>query len=165
MMLWYLSLFSLWLRAILCFYTAFLHQSYYFFCLGKSGASFSSVVVVCSPPSFTVWAWTYLTRWKQTHRVCTAWGRGAASSICVRMINTSQTLSLALIGCVEPGAVDSCKSNYGHWVEPQIVDFYTADLYLILLSDHNYSFSKDNKKIVTDYSFKCDYFSVLITPL
>ena len=46
----------------------------------------------------------------------------------LRMIDTSQTLPLALIGCIEPGAVDSCKSNYSHWVEPQTVDFYTADL-------------------------------------
>ena len=34
------------------------------------------------------------------------------------------------------------------------MDFYTADLYLILLSDHNDNFSKYNKKIVTGYSFK-----------
>ena len=57
------------------------------------------------------------------------------------MIDISQTLPLALIGCVDLGVVDSCKSNYGHWVEPQ-----TADLYLILLSDHNDNFSKYNKK-------------------
>ena len=31
--------------------------------------------------------------------------------------------------------------------------FYTADLLLILLSDHYDNFSKYNKKIVTDYSF------------
>ena len=73
-------------------------------------------------------------------------GRGVASSVCTRVIDTSQTLPLALIGCIEPGAVDSCKSNYSHWVEPQTVDFYTADLYLILLSDHNDNFSNYNKK-------------------
>ena len=56
------------------------------------------------------------------------------------MIDTSQTL--ALTGCTDSRAVDSCKSNKGHWVEPQTVDFYTADLYLIVLSDHNYGFSK-----------------------
>ena len=32
--------------------------------------------------------------------------------------------------------------------------FYTADLYRILLSDHNENFSKYNKKKVTDYGFK-----------
>ena len=58
-----------------------------------------------------------------------------------------------VIGCDEPGAVDSCKSNYSHWVEPQTVDFYTADLYLNLLSDHYDNFSKHIKKIITDYSF------------
>ena len=64
------------------------------------------------------------------------WGRRAAGSVCMRVIDTSQTLSLALIGCFEPGGVDSCKSNYSHRVEPKAVDFYTADLFLILLSDH-----------------------------
>ena len=34
------------------------------------------------------------------------------------------------------------------------MDFYTADLHLILLSDHNGNFSKYNKNIVTEYSFK-----------
>ena len=34
----------------------------------------------------------------------------------------------------------------GHWVKPQTVDFYTADLYLILLSDYDDNFSKYNKK-------------------
>ena len=63
----------------------------------------------------------------------------------MRMIDTSLTLPLALIGCVDPGAGESCTSNYSHWVEPQ-----TADLYLILLSDHNDNF---NQKIVTDNSF------------
>ena len=40
-------------------------------------------------------------------------------------------------------------------VVPQTVDSYTADLFLILLLDHNDNFSKCNKKIVTDYSFTC----------
>ena len=38
-------------------------------------------------------------------------------------------------------------------MEPQTVDFYTAELYLILLSDHEDSFSKYNQKRITDYSF------------
>ena len=38
-------------------------------------------------------------------------GRRAASSICMTMIDTSQTLPLAVIGCVYPGPADSCKSN------------------------------------------------------
>ena len=34
--------------------------------MGSGGTCFccSVVVVVCSPPLFTVWAWTYLTRWE-----------------------------------------------------------------------------------------------------
>ena len=72
----------------------------------------------------------------------------------MRVINTSQTLSLALIGCVDLGAVYSCKSNYSHWVEPQTVDFYTADLYLVLLSDHNGNFSKYNPKYLQTTALK-----------
>ena len=60
-------------------------------------------------------------------------GRGGASSLCSRVIDTSQTRPLALIGCVEAEVVDSDKSNYSNWVEPQ-----TADLYLILLSDRQF---------------------------
>ena len=81
----------------------------------------------------------------------------------MRLTDTSQTLSLALIGCTEPGVVDSCKSNWGHWVETQTVDFYTADLYLILLSDHNDNFSKYNQKIVSHYSF--NHLSQIMVPL
>ena len=44
------------------------------------------------------------------------------------------------------GAVDSWKSNYSHLVETQTVDFYTADQYQILLSDHNDNLSKFNFK-------------------
>ena len=69
--------------------------------------------------------------------------------------DTSQTLPLAVIGCIEPGAVNSCKSNYGHWVEPQTVDFYTADLYLSLLSGHNDNFSKYNQNIVHITALNC----------
>ena len=61
--------------------------------------------------------------------------REGGCQVCTRVIDTSQTLPLTLIGCVGPGAADSCRSNYSHWVEPQ-----TADLYLILLSDHNDNF-------------------------
>ena len=66
-------------------------------------------------------------------RTVTALGRGTASRVCTRVIDTSQTLPLALIGCVDLGAVNSCKSNYSHWVEP--------------LSDHH-NLSNNNKKIV-----------------
>ena len=75
-----------------------------------------------------------------------AGGAGAACSLCTRVTGTSQTLSFPLIGCVEAGEMDSCKSNYSHWVEPQTVDFYTADLCLIMLSDHNLAKKKKKKK-------------------
>ena len=70
---------------------------------------------------------------------------GGGSIIWTCIIDTSQTLLLAPIGCADPGVVDSCKSNYSQWVEPQTVDFYTADLCLILLLDHDDNFSKYNK--------------------
>ena len=78
-----------------------------------------------------------------------AGGVGAACSLCTRVTGTSQTLSFPLIGCVEAGEMDSCKSNYSHWVEPQTVDFYTADLCLIMLSDHNLAKKKKKKKLQT----------------
>ena len=77
--------------------------------------------------------------------VRTVWGRGLPAALCVNMIDISQTLPSALIGCVNSGAADSCKQKYSHWVEPQTVDIFTVDLYLILLSDHNDGFSKHKK--------------------
>ena len=50
--------------------------------------------------------------------------------------------------------MDSCKSLYDRWVDPETVNYVTAYLYLILLSDHNDNFSKYNTKIITDCSFK-----------
>ena len=124
-----------------------------------NGGAFFGSVVVCSPPLCEL---GHIWSGKSKHCTCvgeghfpvhTTWGRGTASSVCMRMTDTSQTLPLALIGCIDLGTVDSSKSNYSHWVVPQTVDFYTADLYLILLSDQNETFSKYNQKIVTDYSF------------
>ena len=85
------------------------------FNVGYVGAFFGSVFVVCSLPLFTVWVWTI---WpgKSRHCACVGeghcWvralqGRGAASSM-EENDDTSQTLPLALIGCVDPWAVDSC---------------------------------------------------------
>ena len=48
-----------------------------------------------------------------------------------------------LIGCVDPGVEDSCKSNYSHWVEPQTLDFYTADIIMTILANIT------NKKLQT----------------
>ena len=56
--------------------------------------------------------------------------------------NQLLTKSLAPIGCVDLVAVDSCKPNYSHWLATQTVDCFTVDLCVILLSDHNDSFSK-----------------------
>ena len=54
--------------------------------------------------------------------------------------------SLNLSDTADLGVVDYCKSNHSDWVEPQTVDFYSVDLDLILLSDHNDNFSKYNPK-------------------
>ena len=77
--------------------------------------------------------------WPGESRHC-ACVRRADGRTCMRVTDTSQTRPLALIGCVDPGEADSCKSKYSHWVEPQ-----TADLHLILLSNHNDNFSKYNQ--------------------
>ena len=70
---------------------------------------------------------------KSTH--CTS------SSVCMSMIDTSQKLASALIGCVDSEAIDSCKSNQ----KPQTVDFFIVDLHFILLPDHYDNFSKYKK--------------------
>ena len=147
------------------FLHCFPHQCSYFFSLtwamvGHSLALLLSVLHHCLQFG--------LTNVSDQVRADTAsvWGRDTAQYVLrewgelpYAAYDTSETLPLALIGCVDPGAVDSCKWNYSHWVEPQIVDFYTADL--ILLSDHNDNFSKYNKKIVTDYNINRHFFLVL----
>ena len=129
MALGYLSQFSFWLGPIVSFYTASLWRgqwwSIFRFC-------WYSAIVYSLGLSLTL---------SDQVRAGTAPVRGKGA-VCTRMSDTSQTLPLALIGCVYQQAVDSCKSNYSHWVEPQTVDFYTADLYLLLLSDHNDNFCK-----------------------
>ena len=113
--------------AVLCFYSSFLRQSSSVYSLGLSLNVFDHVRAGTASARGRGAEW------------------GAARSICMRVIDTSQALTLALIAWV-----DSCKSNYSNWVDPQTVIFYTADLCLILLSDHNDNFSKYNKK---DYNF------------
>ena len=152
MMLRYLSLLSRWLGPVLCVYTAFLHQSSCFLSLTWTmvGAFFSSVVVVCSPPLFTVWAWTYLTRWEQQLHLCQ--GRGAASSICrrVTLLRHSPWLWLVVLTRKRWNFANQIRATgWSHRV-----DSYTADLYLIVLSDCDDNLMKYNKKIVTDNNFK-----------
>ena len=57
-----------------------------FLCLlfdaGNGGAFFSSVVVGCSPPLFTIWAWKCLTRSEQTLHL--RWGGALPSMRCMR---------------------------------------------------------------------------------
>ena len=122
--------------------------------MGNGGAFFSSVfvvgvVVVCSPPLFgneSIWPG------KSRHCV----GKGNAEHMW-----EGGGLPLGSDWLYVAGSGRFLPSNYSHWVEPQTVDFYTTDLYLILLSDHNDSFSKYNQKLVTDYSFKCSILVVL----
>ena len=134
MMLRYLSLFSLWLGPVLSFYTAHLRQSCYLFSLMLAMLGYFSALLLLSVlRHFLQFGLACIWPGKSRHWACVgegdcpvhaAWGRGAASSIRTRMIDTSQTLSLALIGCIELGAMDSCKSNYSHLVEPQTVHFH-----------------------------------------
>ena len=75
MILWYLSLFSLWLGPILSFYTAFLHQSSYFFSLLRAMVGhFSALLLLsvlrhCSPFGLEV-------IWPGKSRHCTCVGEG-----------------------------------------------------------------------------------------
>ena len=128
MMLCYLFLFSLWLSSILSFHTAFLSQSSYFFCLTCAMLTHSLALLLLLSVLHHCLQFGLESIWPGKGRHCTcageghcpvhtAWGRGAASRVCTRVNDTSQTLPLALIGCIELAAVDSCKSNYSHWVE------------------------------------------------
>ena len=127
------------------------------FDMGSGGANCGTgVLLLCCLPAIVS---TLSLNLSDQVRAGAAWGRGLTAvyvwAWLTLLVHTlAQTLLLALIGCVKTGAVDSCKSNYSHWVEPQTVDFYTADLDLILLSDHNHNFSKYNQNIVTDYNVK-----------
>ena len=102
------------------------------FNVGNGGACFCSVVVVCSPPLFTVWSVRYLTRWQQELHLHREGGAQQYAQEWLTLLRHAPWL-----WWVE----DSCRSNYSHWVEPQ-----TADLYLILLSDHNDNLSWYNKQ-------------------
>ena len=102
-----MSLFSLWLVSILSFYTAFLCQSSYFFSLTWAVVGHFLVLlllsVLCHCLQFEL---EYLTKEEQTlwlrgeGALPSTWGRGAV--LFTRMIDTSQTLPFALIGCIEP---------------------------------------------------------------
>ena len=141
--LWHLSKFFLWFGPILSFHTTF-HQSSYFFSLTWSAVGHFSALLLFS----VLHHWLQFEDeleliWNRGEQTLRLRKGGALPSTRVRreglpqrLIDTSQTLPLALIGFVYLGVGDSCKSNYSHWVEPQ-----TADLYLILLSDHNDNFS------------------------
>ena len=128
MMLQYLSLFSLWFSPVLCFYAACLHQSSYFFSLTWAMVGHSSTLLLLSVlhhclqfglESFWPGKSRHCTCAGEEHcPVYTAWGEGGCQ-VCTRVIGTSQTLPFALIGCVDLWEVDSCKSNYSHWVKPQ----------------------------------------------
>ena len=142
MTLWDLSLFSLWLGPVLSFYSAFVLLSYISSLVGNGGTCFCSVVVVvCSPPLFTVWVWSYLTRWEQ---ILHLHGGGGLLRACAREWLTLPRHAPWLWSVVliqERWILTNQITYYSHWVELQ-----TADLYLILLSDHNNNFSKYNQK-------------------
>ena len=123
MMLQYLSFFSLWLGPTflftLLFFVSLVNTSLW---CGQYFWHFSALTLLSVLRHCLHFGLEFERVWPGKSRHCTCageghcpvhavWGRGAASSVCMRMIETSQTLSLALIGCVDPEAVDSCKSN------------------------------------------------------
>ena len=114
----YLSLFSLWLSPILCFYTAFLCQSSCFFSLTWAMVGQFLVLLLLLSVLHHCSQFGHESIWpgnpNPKSRHCTCVREGVASSVCTRVMDSSQTLPLALIGCTELGAVDSCKSNYSH---------------------------------------------------
>ena len=157
MTLRYLSLFSLWLGPALCLYTAFLHQSFCFFSLtwatvGHSSALLMSVLRHCLQFGLeSIWPGKsrhYTCAGEGHCPVCAAWGRGPASSICTRVIDTSQTLTWLWLVVLSQEqwiiANNIIATGWSHrWLTCML--FY-CQIY--------YNFSKYNNKIVTDYSFK-----------
>ena len=97
MMVRYLSLFSLWLGPILSFYTAFLRQSFYFFSFAWAmEGHFSALLLLSVLHHCLQFGFDLKHFWPGKSRHCP--GCGTASS----MIDSSQTLPLALIACGNP---------------------------------------------------------------
>ena len=95
--------------------------------MGNGGAFFSSVdsvIVYSSSLSLNVSDQVRAGTVPVQGRGTAQYLEGGCHSVGKRKIDSSQTLNLPLIGRVNPGAVYSCKSSKGHWVEPQTVDFY-----------------------------------------
>ena len=118
MTLRYLSLFFLWLGPIISFYTAFHHDSSYFFSLMWAMVGHSLALLLLSVLHH------YLQFGLELEHISPGKSRY----------------------CICTGEGQWILANYSHWVEPQTVEYYIADVYLILLCDHNDSFSKYNKK-------------------
>ena len=117
MTLRYLSLFSLWLGPVLCFYSAFLPQSYDFFSLTWAMVVHVLVLLLLSVLHRLIWPG------KSRHfasRYAPEW---------LTLLRCSPLLWLVVLSQIS----GFLQIIYGHWVEPQ-----TAGQYLILLSDHNW---------------------------
>ena len=107
MTLWYLSLFSI---QSFVFIPIFLRQSSYFFSLMWAMMGHSSALLLLSVLRHCLqFGLENIWPGKSRHCACTgeghcpvraAWGRWATSSVCTRVIDTSQTLTVALISCI-----------------------------------------------------------------
>ena len=134
---WCLSSFSLWLGPLLCFYSAFLRQSSYFFSLMWAMAGHSSALLLLSVLHHCLQF--------ELKLIWPGKSRHFASRYASEWF-TPLRLPSALISCTKSGGF--LQINHGHWVEPQ-----TADQYLILPSDHNDNFSKYNKNFILYSNF------------
>ena len=128
MTLQYSSLFSLWFGPILHFYTDFLRQSSYFFSLKWVNAGHFSALLLfhhCLQLSLKisdqVRAGTAPAPGRGTAQYTLCQGGGLQAVYAWEWYFSNTSLRS------DPWVVDSCKSNYSHWVEP--VDFYTAVSY------------------------------------
>ena len=164
---WYLSLFSICLGPILCFYTALLRQSSYFFSLTWAVVGHFLALLLLSVLRHCVqldctqwqqWDWTYLARYEQALHLC---GVGAlCSTRCVREGGCQQCMHENdwHFSDTPVGSDWLCWSRSGGFLQitgwsHRWLIFYTADLYLILLSNHNANFSKYNKTWLATTAF------------
>ena len=159
MTLWYLSFFSFWLGPILCFDTAFLHQCSYFFSLTWAMMGTFWLCCCCLFPAIVyslafkvsdqVRAGTAPARWRGTSQYVLHEGGGLPAANArewLTLLRHSLWLWLVVL-------------SWERWILANQIratgrthnrGFYTADLYLILLSDHNHNFCKYNQKDITE---------------
>ena len=158
MILWYLSLFSLWFSPILCFYAAFLRQSCYLIALMSAMLGHFSALFLLSVLCHYLQFGFELSDQVRAGTV-PVWGRGTVEYVLCRggglpaawkrmMTLLRHCPWLWLVVLIHERWI--LASDWMQWwpLGGATVGLFTADLYRILLSDHYDNFSKYNKQML-----------------